>query len=97
MKAIVNVNKHSAYADINGLTFDVKEMRMAQIDLIIEGKTTTFGHSEVIICDFQTEMHLAHFAYVTDPHKFPKDGITYDNLVQYAVVNRMHSKNYIYE
>ena len=56
MKAIVKVNKNSAYAHLNGLTFDVAELRNSQIDLIIEGKTTCFGHKEVIICDIQEEL-----------------------------------------
>ena len=58
--AIVNVNKHSAYAHLNGLTFEVKEIRHSQIDLLIEGRTVCFGHKEVMICDLQNTMQKVY-------------------------------------
>jgi hypothetical protein len=59
MKAIISVNKNSAYAHLNGHTFEVKAIYNTSLDLSINGTTTAFGFSEVVIVDLQSEMQ--HF------------------------------------
>ena len=56
MKAIVLVNKKSAYANLNGLTYNIKSIYASGVDLDVNGVTTSFGFSEILIVDLQTEM-----------------------------------------
>ena len=60
MKAVIALPNGSAYAHLNGHTFDVHEILSNIIVLDIEGVKTDFGHSEVIIVDFPKEMQLAY-------------------------------------
>jgi len=54
MKAVVKVNKNSAYAQYNGHTFEVKEIMDKAVALSINDTITDFGHSEVILVDVQS-------------------------------------------
>jgi hypothetical protein len=58
MKAIVSVNKGSAFAHLNGHTFSVKSHYTTGFDLDINGVTTAFSFKEVIIVDLQKEMQM---------------------------------------
>lgn len=60
MKAIVNVNKNSAYAHLNGLTFEVAEILTTLFALDVNGTKTDFGHKEVIIISLQEELQIAY-------------------------------------
>ena len=55
MKAIVNVNKESQYAKLNGRTFPVKELLNSTICLNINGVSTDFSFKEVFIVDIEDE------------------------------------------
>lgn len=59
MKAIVNVKKGSAYAHLNGLTFEVVEVLTTLFALDINGVKTDFGQKEVVIVAFQKELQQA--------------------------------------
>lgn len=65
MKAIVNVNKKSAYAKYNGLTFEVESVLSQQVALAVPNAITNridsvdFGHSEVLIVDIKQELTQA--------------------------------------
>lgn len=56
MRAIISVNKSSAYASLNGHTFEVKAIYDTSLDLNINGTTTSFEFSEVVIVDLQSEI-----------------------------------------
>ena len=60
MKAIVNVNANSAYANFNGYTFEVKEVLSKIVALNINGNTVDFSHNEVLIVDFTKELQAAY-------------------------------------
>ena len=55
MRAIVKVNKNSAFSHLNGLTFDVKEVLSNIISLDVDGITVDFSFKEVMIVDIQQE------------------------------------------
>ena len=55
MKAIINVQKGSAYAKYNGLTFEVRELMSSTIALDMNGQTTDFNFDEVLIVDLINE------------------------------------------
>jgi hypothetical protein len=83
MKAIVNVNKESAYAHLNGHTFEVKEVLDRLIALDVNGAITDFGHKEVMIVDFQNELQKEF-----DSFKWNGGG-NYSNLQKYAINNKI--------
>lgn len=72
MRAIVNIRKSSAYAEYNGLTFEVAETKAntqsekVRITLKIFRKdigkevSVDFSENEVIIVDFQKEIQKAY-------------------------------------
>lgn len=57
MKAIINVSNGSTYALYNGLTFEVKEVLSRFVAVDINGVTTDFSFSEVMIVDIYQEVH----------------------------------------
>lgn len=59
MKAIVNVNKNSAYKQLNGLTFDVKELLSKVVALDVLGLTIDFSYNEIFIVDLKEEFKVA--------------------------------------
>lgn len=59
MKAIINVNKNSAYAHLNGKTFWVKEVLSNLVAIDIDGCTIDFHHTEVLIVELAAEMQSA--------------------------------------
>ena len=59
MKAIVNVNKGSAYAHLNGLTFPVIELLRTMAILDVGGITTDFYNNEFFIENIQEEFKKA--------------------------------------
>lgn len=63
MKAIINVNKKSAYADFNGRTFEVTEILDTRVSLNILGTVTDFSHKEVSIVDIDTELQNEYDSY----------------------------------
>lgn len=64
MKAIVNVNKASAYANLNGLAFKIlSHIKRTAFTLDVNGVATNFNFSEVIIQDFQAEYQKAYDSY----------------------------------
>ena len=83
MTAIINVNKKSAYAKFNGLTFNVKSIYNTTIDLDINGVTVAFGFSEIIIVNIQAEMQKFFDLYNWDGNT------TYIKLQSYCAI-----KNY---
>jgi hypothetical protein len=50
MKAVINVNKHSAYSGYNGQIFEVQDIRRNRTTLLINGNSVDFYGEEVIIC-----------------------------------------------
>ena len=63
MKAIINVNKKSAYADFNGRTYEVVEVLEKRISLNILGTTTDFTPKEVIIVDIDENLQKEYDSY----------------------------------
>jgi hypothetical protein len=63
MNAIVKVNKNSSFANLNGLTFKIKEFASKIVALNINGTTTDFSYTEILICDFQTELQREYNNY----------------------------------
>jgi hypothetical protein len=64
MKAIVNVNKNSAYSYLNGRTFEVKELNSKTIAVEIKHKEfgiciADFSYTEVLIIDIEFEISEA--------------------------------------
>jgi len=49
MKAIVKVKKGSVYSNFNGLTFEVEEINSTFVRLDINGISTDFLYTEVIM------------------------------------------------
>lgn len=83
MTAIIQVNKKSSYAYLNGHTFNVKSIYNTTLDLDINGVTTAFGFSEVIIVNIQEEMQRFFDLYNWDGNT------TYIKLQSYCAI-----KNY---
>lgn len=85
MKEILKVDKASAYAKLNGLTFKVSEILSQSISLFIyvpeHGKEVKvdFSHSEVFIVDIQNELQKAY-----DIFNWGLDLRTYPNLQKYC-------------
>jgi len=63
MKAIVNVNKKSAYSKYNGLTFDVIDVMSTIISLNIDNRTVDFSHKELFIVDINNELQREYDNY----------------------------------
>jgi hypothetical protein len=63
MKAIINVNKKSAYRDFNGRTFDVVNIHFKTVSLDITGTITDFTHKEVLIVDIDDELQKEYDSY----------------------------------
>ena len=67
MQAIVNVSKKSAYAHLNGHTFEVREVmhsnnsNMPMFGLDIEGQTLDFSAKEVIIVALKHHVHASKY------------------------------------
>lgn len=58
MKAIIKVNKNSAYAKYNYLTFEVNYIvNGSLININIKGANVDFSFKEVIIVDFEKEIN----------------------------------------
>lgn len=85
MKAIVNVNKESAYAKYNGLTFEIVEFLNTMLALNIDGRTTDFNYKEVIILDFQKEMQEAY-----DDYNWDRSRARYLDLKKYRDANTIN-------
>lgn len=88
MKAIINVKKGSAYANLNGHTFTITAMYNTSVDLAIPNElgkviTTSFGFEEIIIVDIQTIIQSAFDSYNWDGNT------TYIKLQTYCAI-----KNY---
>ena len=56
MKAVLKLNKNSAYAKYNGKTFTVAEILPGIISVVINGILTDFHYTEVIIIDVDAEI-----------------------------------------
>ena len=81
MKAIVKVKKGSVYSNFNGLTFEVEEINSTFVRLDINGISTDFLYTEVIIVDIQKEYQKAF-----DNYNFNGDS-TVIRLQTYATKN----------
>ncbi len=88
MKAIINVNKNSAYAKYNGLTFCTHKMFRDFIELDINGNIVDFKFDEIIIVDFSEELKKAYEWFKDD--KSMK--MFYDYFVNYAEVNNIKTE-----
>jgi CYTH domain-containing protein len=87
MKAIINVNKESAYAKYNGHTFEVKEFLSTVAGIKIPHEefaevTADFSHTEVLIVDLQEELQKAY-----DNYNWGGDNRTFPNLMSYVKTN----------
>jgi hypothetical protein len=51
MKAVINVNKHSAYSAYNGHIFEVQDILRNRTTLLVDGNSVDFYGAEVIICN----------------------------------------------
>lgn len=61
MKAILKVHKNSAYANYNGLTFEVNSIVSNKLlNLQFDGFTADFSCKEVIIVDINTELQRSY-------------------------------------
>ena len=60
MDAIINVNKESAYAHLNGLTFPVLELLNTMAVIDVNGVTTDFYFNEYLIVNIQEEYKNAY-------------------------------------
>jgi len=100
MKAIVNVNKKSAYAKYNGLTFEVELVLSQQVVLSIINSdfsdtkpiTTDFGHSEVLIVDIKQEIKQLTLDVETAIRRMsrnPQLEIDLQNLHSYCKKNKI--------
>lgn len=86
MKAIINVKKGSAYANLNGHTFAITGLYNTSVDLAITNEigkviTISFGFEEIIICDLQNVMQSAYDRYNWD------GTTTYIKLESYCDIN----------
>jgi hypothetical protein len=77
MRAIVNVNKNSAYSYLNGLTFEVIEILYSVVALDVNDNTVDFSFSEVFIVDIQNEYMLS------------KDTTNFSNLSKYITSKKI--------
>lgn len=84
MKAIINVNKNSAYAHLNGKTFWVKEVLSNLVAINIDGFTVDFHHAEVLIVELAAEMQSAFNAYNWGGGN---SATRYNNLKSYCATN----------
>jgi len=99
MKAIVNVNKKSAYAKYNGLCFNVVDVLSQQISLSIFDHerhptpiTVDFGHSEVFVVDIRQEVNQAKLDLESKRSRNQfgnREQLTLDNLHSYCKKNKI--------
>ena len=98
MKAIVNVNKKSAYAKYNGLTFEVESVLSQQVALAIPNAITNridtvdFGHSEVLIVDIKQELNQAVLDLQNKQERLQHcefQKMAFDNLFSYCKKNKI--------
>jgi len=96
MKAIINVNKESAYAKFNGHTFEVKEVLSTAVGIKLSHEefgevTADFTHTEVFIVDLQEELQKAYGDY-----NWGNDNHTFPNLILYIKKNNFVTKGLKY-
>lgn len=84
MKAILKVSNFSSYSNLNGLTFEVKEVLSSIISLSIKNVTTDFSYKEVTIVDIDLEIQKAY-----DSYNWGSDNSTYPRLVRYCEENKI--------
>lgn len=63
MKVIINVNKNSPHAKLNGLTFDVYDVYWDKIEILINGVITMFAFKQIIIVNIQNELQMSYDNY----------------------------------
>ncbi len=89
MKAIVRVNKRSAYAKYNGHTFEVKEVLSRAVALRIDEETVAdFLHKEVLIVDFAYNKKLYHDRSEHNEADLESRAI-FTNLMTYQIANNL--------
>ena len=52
MKVIINVPKYSAYAHLNGLSFEVKEVLQGMVAVKLDNIKTDFKEKDTVTADF---------------------------------------------
>lgn len=84
MKAIINVNKNSAYASLNGRTFEVVELLNSVAALNTPMACADFSYSEIVIVDIDEEMQRAYDAWNWNASK-----LDYIHLKTYCTLNKI--------
>lgn len=90
MKAIINVSKGSAYSQYNGLTFEVKEVLSKSVAVDINGVTTDFSFSEVMIVDIYQEVNKYKLLNEDEGYLEPTKARELANLIEYCCLKEIY-------